>query len=116
MTATPTPLPIDVITRRRLLLVKQVFQQALVQAGARQRPVRRIMAVIGFDLANETALKAVAEALYTVRSPADTFPGVLQQLDTLLPGAGFPPLADRANLLSVRRTRNVAQHQARSPD
>ncbi|CAN5725256.1 hypothetical protein BH24ACI2_BH24ACI2_01210 [soil metagenome] len=54
---------LDVVTRKKLILVKQIYQRALIQAQAKHSYVDCIFAVVGFDLANETVLKAVVSAL-----------------------------------------------------
>jgi hypothetical protein len=107
-------IPLDVITRKKLILVKQLYQRAVLQAEAQHSPVDRIMAVIGFDLAHETVLKAVAGAL-TSKSIATDFPNVLQQADALLLEKGMLEVPDKSKILYVRSIRNDAQHRAKYP-
>jgi hypothetical protein len=77
--------------------------------------VSRILAVVGFDLAVETAMKAAVIALQKAKAPARDFPGVLQQCEALFADAGLGGFPDRANVLHVHDVRNDAQHKARYP-
>jgi len=104
----------DVITRKKLILVKQLYQRAVLQADAQHSPVDRIMAVISFDLTHETVLKAVVGSL-TSKPVKNEFQEVLQQADSLLLAAGLPEVPDKARIQYVRNIRNDAQHKARYP-
>src|SRR5687768_14994346 len=106
----------DAITLKRLVLVKQLYQHALVQSTTLRSYTRKIMAVVGFDLAIETALKAVVYALEQSKAPQDRFVDLVTQSNDLLVAANFSPLPDRANILHVHRTRNDAQHKASYPN
>jgi hypothetical protein len=110
MTQQPTP-----VARKRLVLVRQLYQRAALEAERSASVVSRMMAVIGFDLATETALKAVVADFQSNRQPADNFNGLIQQCETALDGAGLGPLGDRANVFHVHEIRNDAQHKARYP-
>ena len=61
------PMPVDPITRRKLVLVRQLYQQAEKQSSLPHSSVSRIMAIIGFDLTVETLLKAIVGALMKLR-------------------------------------------------
>ncbi len=111
-----TPLPIDQITQRKLFLVRQLYQHSEIQSLADRGPVNRIMAVIGFDLAIETALKAVVSALETKEQPDKTFDSLIQQANTKLTKAGFSSLPDEGTIRRVHDTRNHAQHKATYPN
>jgi hypothetical protein len=106
---------LDPITQRKLVLLRQLFQRAVVEAERTTSSVSRILAVIGFDLSTETALKAVVASLQTARPPAQEFSAVLNQCDDALSKSGLPPVPDRANVLHVHAIRNDAQHRARYP-
>jgi hypothetical protein len=108
-------LPLSDITQKRLVLVKQLFQTASVQSTARYSAVSRIMAVIGFDLAVETALKVVVSTLDTREQPDKIFNALLQQVNSKLQKAGYMPLGDLANIRHVHSIRNDAQHKAKYP-
>lgn len=43
------PITLDVITRKKLILVRQIYQRALLQAEAQHSYVDRILSLIGFD-------------------------------------------------------------------
>jgi len=108
-------LPINPITHKKLVIVRQLFESASVQASSRYSPVSRIMAVIGFDLAVETILKTIVSSLDTREQPDKAFQGVLQQANDKLQESGFPPLPDEANIRHVHGLRNDAQHKAKYP-
>lgn len=112
----PMTIPIDLITRKKLILVKQLYQQAVVQSESQHSYVGRILSLIGFDLAAETALKTIAAALMPAKPPADGFQSVLQQADKLLSDVGLPSIPDKANILHVHSLRNDAQHKAKYPN
>ena len=62
------PITLDVITRKKLILVRQIYQRAVLQAEAQHSYVDRILSLIGFDgnrqilLTNN--LNAVADGVY----------------------------------------------------
>jgi hypothetical protein len=107
--------PLDPITRKKLLLVKQLYQHAAVQAASAKSVVNRILALVGFDLANETGLKATVSALDASKMPQDSFQTLVQQADAALTRAGLGPVPDKANIQYVHTLRNDAQHKARYP-
>ena len=107
-------IPLDVITRKKLILVKQIYQRAVLQTELQHSPVDRIMAVIAFDLAHETTLKAVAGSL-TSKPVKTEFQEIVQQADQLLLTNGLPEVPDKAKIQYVRGIRNDAQHKAKYP-
>jgi chlorite dismutase len=110
------PLAVDLITRKKLFLTKLLFQQAVVQATSSHSDVSKIMAVIGFDLAAETALKIVVSTLEPRKAPADSFQALVQQADNLLNSQGLTSVPDKANVQHVHSLRNDAQHKAKYPN
>jgi hypothetical protein len=110
------PIPLDVITRKKLILVRQLYQRAVIQAEAKHSYVDRIMALIGFDLTNETILKAVVGAVDPSASPKNDFQGIVRQADDILAAAGLPPVPDKVKIQHVRTLRNDAQHRAKYPN
>ena len=110
------PVPIDPIARRKLILVKQLYQQAEKQSGLQHSISNRIMSVIGFDLAVETLLKVIIVALDQSKQPTESFPGLLDQCDNLLSKQGLPLLPYRAQILHAHSIRNDAQHKAKYPN
>ena len=110
------PVPIDSIARRKLVLIRQLYQQAEKQSGLQHSISSRIMSVIGFDLAVETLLKVVIAALDQNKQPAEGFPGLLDQCDSLLSRHGLPSLPYRAHILQAHSIRNDAQHKAKYPN
>lgn len=107
---------VDAITHKKLILVKQLYQQAVVQSTSLHSITGRIMSVIGFDIAVETVLKAVVSSLDSSKIPPDNFQGLIQQCDDLLPKAGYNPVPDKANIQHVHSIRNDAQHKAKYPN
>jgi len=104
----------DPIAHRKLALSKQLYQHAVNQA-ARHAVGSRVLAIIAFDLATETLLRTVVTSLAPDKTPADGFSGLLQQVESVLAGAGLGALPDKANILHVHGFRNDAQHKARYP-
>jgi hypothetical protein len=111
----PMPLPLDPVTLKKLALVKQIYQQAYLQSTARPSPVSRIIAIVTFDLATETVLKAVVSALEPSKNPEKLFQPLLQSADSLLASKGFPPVPDQVQIQHVHSLRNDAQHKAKYP-
>jgi hypothetical protein len=107
---------LDDITRKKLILVKQLFQRALIQTESKHNRVDGIMALIGFDLANETILKAVITSLDSRATPSDGFHGVIQQVENKLSDNSLPPLPNKANIQHIHNLRNDAQHKAKYPN
>jgi hypothetical protein len=108
-------LPLDVVTRKKLILVKQIYQRALIQSKAKHSPVDRIFAVVGFDLANETILKAVVAALNPTKQPANDFQSIVNQAESELNTRGTS-IPDKVKIQHVRSLRNDAQHKAKYPN
>lgn len=54
---------LDLITQRNLILVKQIYQRAVIQSASRHSDVDKILSLISFDLANETLLKNAIRAV-----------------------------------------------------
>lgn len=110
------PLAVDLITRKKLFLTKLLYQQAVVQSASSHSDVSKIMAVIAFDLAAETALKIVVSTLESAKAPADSFQALLQQADKLLNSRGLSSVPDGVNIQHVHSLRNDAQHKAKYPN
>lgn len=106
---------LDAITHKKLILVKQMYLRAVAQSQSSHNFVDRIFAVIGFDLANETALKAVVSALSPTGNSSDTFQGVMNQAENEFTSRSliFP---DKVKAQHVRNLRNDAQHKAKYPN
>ncbi|MFL6207422.1 MAG: hypothetical protein ACJ74W_01140 [Pyrinomonadaceae bacterium] len=109
------PLPVDTIILRKLVIGKQLYQQAVIQA-ARRNASGRIISIIGFDLSTETVLRVVIGAIDPSKTPANDFQGLIQQADILLSGASFNPVPNKAQIQSVHTLRNDAQHKAKYPN
>ena len=106
---------LDVITRKKLILVKQIYQRALIQSQAKHSAVDRIFAIVGFDLANETVLKAVVSALNPSKNLAKDFQGVLDQAENELTTQKLT-IPNKVKIQYVRTLRNDAQHKAKYPN
>lgn len=110
------PVTLDVITRKKLILVRQIYQRAVIQAEAKHSYVDRILALVSFDLANETVLKAVVDTLDPSKTGDNRFQAIIQQADTILANNGLPPVPDKAKIQYVHGLRNDAQHKAKYPN
>jgi hypothetical protein len=112
------PVTADVITHKRLVLVKQLYNQALVQAFSQTSTVNRIMAVIGFDLSVETILRTIISALESTYNPKDekSFPQYWKRANDLLASSQLNNLPDERNINLVHTIRNDAQHRAKYPN
>lgn len=110
------PISVDLITHKKLILVKQLYQNAVVLSGSQHSTINRILSIIGFDLSIETSLRAAVGSLDSSRTPADGFQGLIQQVDNLCTQAGMNPIPDRANIQHIHSIRNDAQHKAKYPN
>jgi hypothetical protein len=106
---------ISPVINKKLVLVRQLYQSAVMQEISHNSPVSRIMAVIGFDLCVETVLKVVISSLDTKDQPEKIFEAVIQQANDKLQKNGLPLIPDEANIRHVHSTRNDAQHKAKYP-
>lgn len=104
----------DPITLRKLVLTKLIYNEALLASQAKQSVIKRTMAVIGFDLAVETVLKAVITDADPSAKVERDFPVVVQQVDGILSQRN-QELLGRRSILYVHKIRNDTQHEARSP-
>ena len=109
-------IPLDVITHRKLILVRQIYRRAVVQPEVLHSDFDRMMSLIAFDLASETALKTVVSALEPSKTADKDFQAVVQQADALLTKKGLPEVPDKAKVQHVHGLRNDAQHKARYPN
>jgi hypothetical protein len=107
---------IDPITRKKLILIKELYQRAVVESAAINTMVSRIMSIIGFDLSAETALKAVVSHLEPSKEPSDSYNGLIQQADKLLKDNGYDEVPDKVKIRHVHSIRNDAQHKAKYPN
>ena len=115
-TATQAQLPIalDAVTLKRLVVVRRIYEHALIDSASSFGAVERIMAVIGFDLAIETLLKAVVLAVDPMKDPPDQWNALLQSAGTFLGKCGVElPLLGPVK--HVHALRNDAQHKAKYP-
>lgn len=111
------PISIDEVTRRKLAIVKQVYQQAFIQSSPQNSFVAKLMSVLGFDLAIEAMLKTVISAVNPSKSPSDAgFNSLIQQANDCLTKANLVPIPDEANIRHVHSIRNDTQHKAKYPD
>jgi len=105
---------IDDVSYKRLVLVKQIFDRSNVQPT--HSYAERILVLIGYDLANETALKAVISSLSTKQPNKDhNFGQIISEAAKILDERGLDTIPYQANLMKVRTLRNSSQHDARNP-
>jgi hypothetical protein len=106
---------LDDATRKKLVLVKQLYEQALRQSAPHTSIMDRIMAVIGFDLAMETILKAAALIIDPRLRPSDLSGDLIPRCEQVFRTASvlYPPMG---TMRRIRGVRNDAQHEARYPN
>lgn len=106
---------IDPVTVRKLVLAKQIFLRAQTLAeSSPSNQLSNLLAVIQFDLANETALKAVVGSLNSKDRNDRVFSGLVDQVENLLQKHGLS-LPQKQQLLHVHDHRNDAQHKEKYP-
>lgn len=106
---------LDNISRKKLILIRQLFLRAKLQAENSHSNVDRIMSLIGFDLATETALKTVVSVLSSKMLKARSFPEIITEVNQKLRDAGISDLSDEGHIRWVHDLRNDAQHKAKYP-
>jgi hypothetical protein len=110
------PQPFDSVARQRVMLVRRSLTQAAADAGAPHDDMARVSAVVLFDFAVESMLKAALEAVRSsAGQPGRGFIGVLDALDHGLTTAVGRGMTSRHQALALHRIRNAAQHEARIP-
>lgn len=107
---------IDPITHKKLVLVKQLYQQAITRSLSSFSISSKIIAVICFDLSVETVLKTVVGFLDSTKTPADSFHGLVNQCETLMSASSLGSIPDKANIQHIHSLRNDAQHKAKYPN
>lgn len=113
-------LEISNISRRKLVMVKRVYQQAITDASISYSSHHRLFAIIGFDWCVESTLKTILIQLNSSEKLAflpfnkliDKINEVLKKSDLELP----KEVPDRARIDKVRYFRNGAQHEAAIPN
>lgn len=110
------PNSIDQITYKKLVLVKQLYQQAIVQSNSKHSIVSRILSVIEFDLAIETLLYTIVRFIDKNQNPKNDFDKLIKQVEELLPNNKLPELPGTANINRIHSIRNDAQHKAKYPN
>lgn len=111
------PVPLDLITQRNLILVKQIYQRAVVQSASHHSDVDRILSLISFDLANETLLKNAITAVDSRARIISEINELIKTGDEVFRNATppIPPVPDAQKIRRVRKIRNAAMHDATYP-
>jgi len=109
-------IPVDDITHKKLVLVKQLHHNALVHTHSPSGIITRIIGLICFDLAVETVLKTAVGCLDPAKTPADSFQGLIYQCETLMTASSLGSIPDKANIQHIHSLRNDAQHKAKYPN
>src|SRR5215213_6072387 len=109
--------PLDLITQRNLILVKQIYQRAVVQSASHHSDVDRILSLISFDLANETLLKNAITAVDSRAKIISELNELIKTADDAFRNAAppVPPVPDAQKIRRVRKIRNAAMHDATYP-
>lgn len=110
------PIALNVVSRKKLILVRQLYQRAIVQAEIMHSDVDRIMAVITLDLANETLLKAVVSEVAPRKRLESRFHELVDQADLELANAALPQIHHVVEIKRVHDIRNDAQHKVKYPN
>jgi len=106
---------IDLITRKKLILTKQLYQQAIIQSKSHHSDVNRLISVIEFDAAIESLLKSILWTLDSSKTPPDKFQELIQQCNNLLTKNSLSSLPDLSHIQWIHSIRNDAQHKAKLP-
>lgn len=106
---------IDLITRKKLILIKQLYQQAIIQSKSHHSDVNRLISIIEFDAAIESFLKSIIWSLDPSKTPPDKFQELIQDCNNLLQKNSLSPLPDLAHIQWIHSIRNDAQHKAKLP-
>jgi len=106
---------VEQITKRKLIMVKQIFNEALFHSERKSNSASRILAMIGFDLAVETILKTVYSAFEDKNKPKENFPALVDQTERILKQESIGSIPKRKEIFNVHEIRNDAQHKARYP-
>ena len=110
------PTPTD-HAMRSLTLSRELYEHAVVQASSRYGAFGRTLAVIGFDLAVETALRTAIGALdkgFKV-DKKPSFYDILAAAKEGLNSHGLGDLPNEAAIIYAHKVRNDAQHNGRFP-
>jgi hypothetical protein len=99
---------------RKLGIAKQLYVVGS-QDRATGTPISRLLAVVHFDMAIETAVKTAIRSLDPRASTKGDFPDVATRLATALEKASLGDLPQAAGILHVHDIRNAAQHEGRLP-
>lgn len=117
------PIPLRDTHRQNLMLIRQIFDRAIKQSERPYGFADGILALIGFDLANESAIKAVYSAVSgRPQPPTDksgrflTFHGIIEKTDEELAKKNLPAISRISDIEFVHTRRNESQHSAVSPN
>jgi hypothetical protein len=108
-------LPFDSPSLKRMTLVKQLYQRGLDQSRS-LKTVDKIISVVLFDLAIETALKAVIAALEPGKNPPRDYPQTFSDAESLMTKVNQQSLPYKAEISNVHTVRNGVQHRATTPE
>lgn len=109
-------LPIDSITHKKLILVKQLYNQAVLRTQSPSGIDSRIIGLICFDLSTETLLKVAVSSLDASKNLEETFQSLFRQCESLMSSASLGSIPDEINIRHVHSLRNDAQHKAKYPN
>ncbi|MCX5919221.1 MAG: hypothetical protein NTX30_21415 [Deltaproteobacteria bacterium] len=109
-------MPLDDITRKRLLVAKRVFDHAAIQSMGPALPFRGILAVIAFDWSIEAAIRAGCLFFDPSHLPPNEFHPLLDRCEKHLLDTRKQGLPNRAHIVHVHNIRNEVQHKGRYPN
>jgi len=108
---------LNLITHKNVVLIKQIYQRAVIQSGSEHSDVDRILSLISFDLANETLLKNAITAVDSRARIVSDLNELIRIGDDVFARAtpAIPLVPDAQKIRRVRKIRNAAMHDATYP-
>lgn len=108
-----SPIELDVMTKKRLTLIKRVYRHACSR-HAPLAPFSRLLTVMELDWVAESTLHAMIRSIDPSVKQPERFPHLVSKCDELLQSKTACRLP-KANILYVHKIRNDAQHAGRFP-
>ncbi len=107
-------MPLEIETLKKLNLIKEIYQRALTQSQFTHRNIDRMLAIIQYDLANETVLKTIVIDLNPTVQLSKYFDHVINQAKLELKNRD-KILSNVTQIQHIHKLRNETQHHARFP-
>jgi hypothetical protein len=108
------PLPLDDLTLKKLLIIRQVFERGVAGATI-DSPSARMLAVITFDFCVEMLLKTILSALRPLEKMPEEFPKLLGDVHKAIRDCGGSGSPAPQKARKLHELRNAVQHQGLEP-